>query len=442
LSKICGKALPLLLFCVLNCGMFPAQKQKPVEASSRITDRLQMVIILSRHGVRSPTWPQARLNLYSVQPWPEWDVPPGNLTSRGYALMQLFGSFDRASMAANGLLAASGCADVTQTYVWADTDQRTMESGRALAEGLFPGCPPPVRALNAAETDPLFHPASDQKKPKVEAGAAQPDSRQNELLAEMQNVLSGCDPKAACRPAHMPAISLRNGVEPAQGKNGSSDPPEPSELAGSFAEDFLLEYAQGMSMDQVGWGKVDEAQMRRFLELHSQSFERLHRAPATAGLEASNMLFHIVRTLEEQVESKPLSDAIGPVGSKLVVIAGHDTNLAGVAALLGLHWTLDGRVDDTPPGTEMAFELWQDQHGTYSVRLAISMQTLDQLRGLLDLTLANPPARQPLVPRGCNTGRGACTWDHFYKIADQAIDKNHLFPFHSHSTGAGEHDDR
>ncbi len=76
------------------------------------------------------------------------------------------------------------------------------------------------------------------------------------------------------------------------------------------------------------------------------------RVPARARMGASNLLFHIERTLEQAVERRPVDDAVAPVESKLVLIVGHDTNIAEVAALLRLHWNLDARKDDTPPGTE------------------------------------------------------------------------------------------
>jgi len=38
------------------------------------------------------------------------------------------------------LLATRGCGDAGWIYIHADTDQRTLETGRALAEALLPGC--------------------------------------------------------------------------------------------------------------------------------------------------------------------------------------------------------------------------------------------------------------------------------------------------------------
>jgi hypothetical protein len=48
----------------------------------------------------------------------------------------------------------------------------------------------------------------------------------------------------------------------------------------------MLEYPGGMPMSQVGWGKVDGPQLRKFLALHTEYFEQTHRSPAQARLEA------------------------------------------------------------------------------------------------------------------------------------------------------------
>lgn len=47
---------------------------------------LKQVIIFGRHGVRSALEPNSFLNTYSAQPFPEFSVPPGNLTTNGAAL--------------------------------------------------------------------------------------------------------------------------------------------------------------------------------------------------------------------------------------------------------------------------------------------------------------------------------------------------------------------
>jgi len=366
-------------------------------------------------------------------------VAPAYLTQRGYTLIKQFGGFDRASLAGEGLFEAHGCGDASNTYIWADTDQRTVASGKALAEGLFPGCPPEVHRLADGESDALFHPtAKGVKQAQADAAFAefsvrarqQTDPLRGELLEELNNVLRGCAPKIACTPEHAPETALLGApTAPVRGKGDHiADLTGPLAVASSLSEDLLLEYGDGMTMADVGWGHVDESQLRRFLAIHSDYFDLMHRTPALARLEASNILFHIVRTLQQGAERKPLDGAIGGVDAKLVMLAGHDTNLAGVAALLGLHWALDGRTDDTPPGTELAFELWQDAGGAYSVRVTVAMQTLRQLREMPDLTIQAPPAQATLRVPGCPS---ACSWQDFSVAIDKAIDREAVYPFHS-----------
>jgi 4-phytase/acid phosphatase len=438
----------LLLVCLGALASNSSSAQTKAEASANDAsshasqhrgDRLKMVVILSRHGVRSPTWTLDRLNAYSAQPWPQWSVPPGDLTRRGFQLMKQFGSYDLASLAEADLLATDGCEDASKTYIWADTDQRTLESGRALAEGLFPNCPPAIHSLAPAKNDPLFHPHSNGMSamhsdaalvPSDATAKREQDSQQDELLSEMQHVLRGCDAKIACTPTQTPAIPLLGAAASIarDKKDQMSEAQDSLGLASSFAEDFLLEYAEGMPMDQVGWGKVDEVQLRSFLALHTANFARTHGTQERAKAEASTMLFHVTRTLQQGAERHSVAGAIGPANSKLVLLVGHDTNLAGVAALLGLHWTLDGREDDTPPGTELAFELWQNVHGAYSVRVTVAMQTLRQMREMQAITAATPPAQKTLTLSGCDVDKPICEWKTFLKIADHAIDKNSVLP--------------
>ena len=433
-----GRNMLQLAMAVLLSSFSISLAQAPKPALKKNADiegsELKLVVILSRHGVRPPTWTQTRLNAYSALPWPKWDVDPGYLTPHGFELLKKFGSFDRASLASGGLIAAKGCTDAAGTYIWADTDERTMESGRALAEGLYPDCPPAVHRLAAGQRDPLFHPGKQGKRQadaEPVAAARTPSERasedkEHEVLTEIQHVLMGCSPEKTCSPARAPEISLLDVSAPTTGAKGGGfeEAPGALALASSFAEDFLLEYTEGMPISEVGWGKVNEAQIRRFMELHTESSGFSHRTQANARIEASNMLFHITLTLKQGAEEKPDDGAIGPRKSKLVILVGHDSNISAVAGLLGLHWNLDGRKDDTPPGTELAFELWKSPNGTDVVRVSVTMQTLKQMRGNDDLTPTSPPAHQVLTMEGCGGESGECRYEDFIRLADSVVDQS------------------
>jgi 4-phytase/acid phosphatase len=102
--------------------------------------RLQYAVIVTRHGVRAPTWELDRLKQYSSAAWPDFGVPPGHLTVRGRALMKLMGGYYGEWLRSERVFDGEGCASAERIFIWADTDQRTLETGRALSESLLPGC--------------------------------------------------------------------------------------------------------------------------------------------------------------------------------------------------------------------------------------------------------------------------------------------------------------
>jgi len=97
-------SFPLLLRLCMALMLLPAIVAQGAENSP---GKLKFVIILSRHGVRSPTGTPEQLNPYSAQPWPAWDVPPGYLTPQGARLMTLFGAYYRSYYAKRRLFEPS-----------------------------------------------------------------------------------------------------------------------------------------------------------------------------------------------------------------------------------------------------------------------------------------------------------------------------------------------
>ena len=228
-------------------------------------DQLQFVVLIGRHGVRSPTGKTGQLNRYAELPWPAWSVPPGYLTEHGARLMTLLGSYDRELLAAEGLLKPAGCEDAGHIRIVADSDQRTRETGKALAAGLAPGCAIEVRALPEGTPDPLFHPLA--------AGVGNPDKLlataaisgrigANPLgLAEayrpqleaLEEVLRGCKLGAECAgtTAAQSLFDISSSIAPGQGDH-LVELRTPLSTASTMAENLLLEYTEGMDSANVG----------------------------------------------------------------------------------------------------------------------------------------------------------------------------------------------
>ncbi|MBV8372229.1 MAG: histidine-type phosphatase, partial [Candidatus Eremiobacteraeota bacterium] len=150
---------PILSITILRAAlvlvlMFTCSVAGSPAASAQGAPAVRMVVVMMRHGVRSPTHPD-ELNQYSAQPWPKWSVKGGYLTAHGALLMRLFGRHYRSLYA--GLFPTSGCPAAEAAYVWADVDERTRASGDALAQGFAPGCKIEVHHASG-DNDALFDP--------------------------------------------------------------------------------------------------------------------------------------------------------------------------------------------------------------------------------------------------------------------------------------------
>jgi 4-phytase/acid phosphatase len=240
-------------------------------------------------------------------------------------------------------------------------------------------------------------------------------------LAALDRILSGC--------GHFPANSNRTSIFdiPTSLKPGAGESPitarGPIPTGGTLAENLLLEYTQGMSDADTGWGCLDGATLRYLMQLDTAAWEYASRTPAIARANASNLLDHIEKSMEQSVTGKAIPGALGKPGDRLVILAGHDSNITAVAGALGIDWAIDGRVDDTPPGGALLFELWRSRtHGKPFVRLEYTAQTLEQMRQTRPLTLANPPADAPIFIPACSGADLSCNWEDFAAAMRKAID--------------------
>lgn len=436
------KWLAIAMSLAVSIGNAPFLSSQSPAPDAGFQGQLRFVLILTRHGVRSPTWTNQRLDEYSKQPWPKWPVAPGLLTPHGKQLMVLFGAYDRAWLADRGLLAADGCADAAKVYLWADTDERTRETASGLANGLMPGCDLEVHALEGDAQDELFHairkPDATQTQTAFAALSGRIGNHPKALssayqapLDQMQRALFDCRPSfdLAAQPCNIPnkksLLALPPSVAPGFGDH-LAELKGPLTTAAAFAENLQLEYLEGMPDSEVGWGRVNGAEVQSLMTLHAASSDLVQRTPTIARLQASRLLDAILHTMQQAQSGKSVPGAIGPAGERVVFLVGHDTNISNIASLLDAHWLVDGyQRDDAAPGGALVFELWRSSGKPDAVTVSYFVQTPDQMRHALPLSLTSPPAKANIFLPGCSSSEPAapCSWDQFQSTLEKALGK-------------------
>lgn len=402
---------------------------------------LKTVVLLSRHGVRSPLESeQASAQQYSNDQWPPWHTAPGLLTPHGRQLMVLLGSFYRDFYIHEGLYADSSCNKVQNFYFYSDLDQRNIDSAKAVAEGMFPKCDVEIHTSKKGRPDPIIGP--------IEAGLVTPDytlagaavrgrigdnldaleAAYYPAFTTLEKVLLGCLPDQ-CSPRTLrdtQSLLFSSGsIKPGANNGLVKEVNGTFAVSSAIAEMLLLEYANGMPMAEVGWGRMNEKELTQILSIRSRYFDLTQQTQYIAQVRGSNLLSHIYNSLAQSASNDSVPGSLGTPADKFIFISAHDTNLANVGALFGAQWLVaGGQFNSAFPGSALVFELRRKKgEGSYWVSMRYISQTPAQLRNSQPLTLQSPPAVVPVFIPGCSTGDGEfdCRLDTFKTIVQRSI---------------------
>jgi 4-phytase/acid phosphatase len=368
-------------------------------------ERLEKVVIVTRHGIRAAMSSPERLETASARPWPRFSVPAGHLTQNGGKASTLQGAYYRQLYSSLGLLDGADCGAV---YYRANLTQRTIATANALGEGLSPGCAATVHTVGEGQADPLFEP--------VKAGVVQPDqaliraavagrvggalahwsAAHRDAIDSLDALLMQCGVRS-CPPApgKRRIFDAIPGFSAADGETAGIDGPEA--FASGITESLLMAWTDGQDFARLGWKGLDEDRLLRVFSLHQAEFDLRLRTPAVARIGAGYLARQVLATLQDA------PDGVGHPGSKIVMIVGHDGTLAMLGGLLGLDWAAQGyQPGQIAPGGALVFERWRRDDGERVIRVRYTVQTLAQLRELRPLSLAVPPAVSPIFVPGCS----------------------------------------
>ncbi len=371
-------------------------------------DKLERVVIVMRHGVRSAMSSPEDLGRYSRRPWPRFAVPPGHLTANGATLVTMLGGWYRAHYRQLGLLGANDCA----VYYWANHTQRTEATATALAAGLTPGCAATIHQ-SAAAPDPLFEAPQTPLAPldpqrmlaaisaRVDGNLAAWDARQAPNRDRFEALLLQCR-RIPCSSVERTRVQRRLSDTPVAMRidDGKPDLTSPSLQVAGIAESLVMAYADGLAFP--GWRGIDAATIGKALVVHGAGIDLRTRTPEVGRQTSSYLAMRLLATLQRSAGATALADPIGDA-EKIVVLSGHDGTVTMLAGLLGLDWQLrDYGAGEAAPGGGLIFEVWRlATTDRQIVRARYVAQGLDQMRHQTPLSTRSPPDGVAIRIPGC-----------------------------------------
>jgi 4-phytase/acid phosphatase len=429
--------LPLLLLALLAV---PVGAQTVTDADDGTI--LKQIIVFGRHGVRSSTVSPADYAKVSPRPYPDFGVPPGYLTTHGGQAESLLGAYFREYLLHEGLLTGDVNRDASRSYFRANSIQRSNVTAAAFGAGLYEGMAVPVHSYPLGQTDPVFDPIStnvaavDAVRAAVEvrqvynSGAALASAYSGEfslIRSVLFDYQAGVEPLPAAPAGTTDATALPIPLEAFKTGFAAGHVVDLGGILATMtaADPFVMEYANGLSLADVGWGHLSLDQVSQQSRLITLAFNVAFTTPYLNQVQSSNAASHVLRSMEQAVVQDAIPGSFGMPGSRVNVIVGSDAYIIGLAGLLGLHWQLPGyQPDFCAPGGALVFELRQSRSsGEHLVRVFYTAQTWEQLRNLTPLGLQTPPATaQLLIPGGREPGAGLdVKFDRFQRLLKKAI---------------------
>jgi hypothetical protein len=453
MKRISVKRFYLIAYCSIFMMLTGCISSYQNGGGTGSSSQLLSVVVISRHGIRSPTDTQAKINLFTQQPqgFPLWPYPAdtvGNLSTVGEQNAALLGAWYRDFYAAQGILPAKGsCPTAGTVYVYADTLERTLVTAQGYVNGMFQTEALPDCGIQVIQYSPLIT-AIDPYIQTARAGIANCAINTTQDLAAFNARIGGAGNVASLINTYSPQLQMLQTVTqccqptacvpssntctlldlPTTVNSGGAVMFAPGSLfdtADTVTEDLELQYAQGMPVTGcsttlgapcVGWGAIPPGELQDLTKLHVLNIADLTcQLPSFAKVSSTNLMWQTVGTMGQTLSGVRNPDMLAPVGSTFTLFVAHDDNISAIAGFLGgVTWKAEGFAPNDPgPAGALVFELRKEnQGGDPIVRLYYVIASLDQMRNNTILSLRNPPQRIPLTIPACG-GRFDCPYSQF-----------------------------
>ncbi|EFO1666286.1 bifunctional glucose-1-phosphatase/inositol phosphatase [Escherichia coli] len=383
--------------------------------------QLQQVLMMSRHNLRAPLANNGSvLEQSTPNKWPEWDVPGGQLTTKGGVLEVYMGHYMREWLAQQGMVKSGECPPSDTVYAYANSLQRTVATAQFFITGAFPGCDIPVHHQEKMGTmDPTFNPViTDDSAAFSEQAVAAMEKELSKLqLTDSYQLL-----EKIVNYKDSPACKEKQQCSLVDGKNTFSAKYQqepgvsgPLKVGNSLVDAFTLQYYEGFPMDQVAWGEIKSDQQWKVLSKLKNGYQdSLFTSPEVARNVAKPLVSYIDKALVTDRTSAP----------KITVLVGHDSNIASLLTALDFKpYQLHDQNERTPIGGKIVFQRWHDSKANRDLmKIEYVYQSAEQLRNADALTLQAPAQRVTLELSGCPIdANGFCPMDKFDSVLNEAV---------------------
>lgn len=382
--------------------------------------QLQQVLIMSRHNLRAPLANNGSVLEQSTPgKWPEWDVPGGQLTTKGGVLEVYMGHYMREWLAEQGMVTSGECPPPDAVYTYANSLQRTVATAQFFITGAFPGCDVPVHHQEKMGTmDPTFNPVITDNSPEFREKAvkAMQTERQGMKLDESYKLLEqitkytdspSCKEKKVCSLTEAKDTFTAD-YEKEPSVSG------PLKVGNSLVDAFTLQYYEGFPLDQVAWGEIKTDQQWRVLSQLKNGYQ-------DSLFTSTEVARNVAKPLVKYIDNALVTDqAKAP---KITVLVGHDSNIASLLTALDFKpYQLHDQHERTPIGGKIVFQRWHDKNANRDLmKIEYIYQSSEQLRNADVLSLKSPAQRVTLELKGCPVDtNGFCPIDKFTTLMNDA----------------------
>ena len=390
-------ALLVLLLPLLGCAE---------TAGPKAGYTLDRVVVLSRHNIRSPfTNDDSLLADITSHTWFKWTSRSSELSLKGAILETELGQYFRQWLEDAGLFPENWQPDEKAVRLYANAKQRTQATARYFSAGLFPVSVVPIEMHAPYDT------MDDTFWTKLTFVS---DTYCQDALAEIA-ALGGEKGMKGYSERLKDAISLVMDITDMEereayqsGKYGDllndetvitlklNEEPYmsgPIKVATLVADALKFQYYEETDEQKAAFGH--EMTQEDWLAVCS-IVETYGEMLVTAPMVAVNVAHPLLQEMKHELEQE---------GRVFSFLCGHDSNLASVlAALEAEDYELPNTIEPkTPIGGKLTFERYLDADGKAWYAVSMIYQSTEQLRSCTQLSLENPPMKEPIFFREIET---------------------------------------